>query len=75
MSQSIQLSTYNALNNFMRTAPHFENQIKKEIESFFAYCKEGMENDSEKLLATLFIKALNKRINSVVSGYKSHIFN
>jgi hypothetical protein len=64
MSQSIQVSTYQTLNNFMQGAPNFENQTKKEIEAFFAYCTAGMESNSEKLLATLFIKALNKRIHS-----------
>ena len=68
MSQTIQLSIHQSLSDFMKMAPHFDGQTKQEIESFFAYCMEGMENDSEKLLATLFIKALNKKINSESIG-------
>ncbi|MCB0706736.1 MAG: hypothetical protein KDC34_15580 [Saprospiraceae bacterium] len=68
MSQTIQRNIYGTLNDFMKTAPVFNSRTKQEIESFFAYCKEGMDTDSEKLLATLFIKALNKKINSEFIG-------
>ena len=68
MSQTTQLSVYNTLNDFMKSAPSFDGQSKQEIESFFAHCMEGMDNDSEKLLATLIIKALNKKINSEFIG-------
>lgn len=68
MSLTTQCSTYETLNDFMKTAPHFDGQSKQEIESFFADCMEGMDTDSEKLLATLFIKALNKKINSESIG-------
>ncbi len=37
---------------------------KNELESLFAYCREGMETDSQKFLATILIKALNKTIQS-----------
>lgn len=52
----------------MKMAPHFDSQSKMDIESFFGYCTEGMETDSEKLLATLFLKALNKKIHSEPIG-------
>lgn len=55
---------YEPLSTFMKTAANFDSHTKNEIESFFAYCKEGMDTNSEKLLATIFLKALNKKINS-----------
>lgn len=39
--------------------PDFQTQA--ELESLFTYCQMGMENDSQKFLATLFMDALNKR--------------
>lgn len=61
--------TYESLCKFMDLAPQqFDCQTKNEIESFFAHCKESMDTDSEKLLATLLLKALNKRINSEFIG-------
>jgi hypothetical protein len=39
-------------------------QAKYELESLFAFCREGMETDSQKFLATILIKALNKNIHS-----------
>lgn len=68
MSQTTQYAIYQTLSDFMKMAPNFDGQSKQAIESFFAYCTEGMENDSEKLLATLLIKALNKKINSEAIG-------
>lgn len=68
MSQTAEVVIYQTLSDFMKAAPHFDGIIRQEIESFFACCMEGMENDSEKLLATLFIKALNKKINSEYIG-------
>lgn len=43
---------------------NFTAETKEEMESFFSYCAAGMDNDSQKLLATLLINALNKRIRS-----------
>lgn len=68
MGQTTEFAIYKTLSDFMKTAPHFDGINRHEIESFFAYCMEGMENDSEKLLATLFLKALNKKINSEYIG-------
>ncbi|MCB0842195.1 MAG: hypothetical protein KDE26_02900 [Bacteroidetes bacterium] len=68
MNQVTQANIYETLENMMKSASFSHGQTKKEIESFFAYCKEGMETDSEKLLATIFIKALNKKINSEFIG-------
>jgi hypothetical protein len=68
MSQTTQCDIYQTLSNFMKMVPNFDSETKQEIESFFACCMEDMDNDSEKLLATLFIKALNKKINSESIG-------
>lgn len=69
MQVSIGTDTYATLCKFMKMAPsQFDQTAKNEIESFFAHCMEDMDNDSEKLLATLLIKALNKRINSEFIG-------
>jgi hypothetical protein len=68
MSLTTHFNVHEQLSGFMKTAPNFDGKTKKEIESFFAYCMEGMDNDSEKLLATLIIKALNKKINSEFIG-------
>ncbi len=68
MSQTTQVDIYQSLSDFMKMAPNFDGQTKQEIESFFAYCMEGMGTDSQKLLATLLIKALNKKINSEAIG-------
>ncbi len=68
MSQTIQCDIYQTLSDFMKMAPNFDGTTKQEIESFFASCMDGMDTDSEKLLATLFIKALNKKINSEFIG-------
>ncbi|MBL7806808.1 MAG: hypothetical protein JNN28_03280, partial [Saprospiraceae bacterium] len=43
----------------MMSATQFDAAAKQDIEQFFAYCREGMDKDSEKLLATLYLKALN----------------
>lgn len=64
MVQTVRNGIFESLNNFMAMAPDFDAATKIDIESFFDYCKEGMDTDSEKLLATLFLKALNKKINS-----------
>lgn len=68
MSQTIASNIFESLNDFMKKAPHFDGPTKQDIESFFAYCMEGMDTDSEKLLATIFIKALNKKIHSESIG-------
>lgn len=48
----------------MMSATQFDAAAKQDIEQFFAYCREGMDKDSEKLLATLYLKALNQKICS-----------
>jgi len=69
MNTATSMDTYGSLCKFMNLAPQaFDTQVKEEIESFFAFCKEGMDTDSEKLLATLLIKALNQRIRSEFIG-------
>lgn len=66
-------SIFEPLSDFIKMAPHFDGPAKQEIESFFAYCTEGMDTDSEKLLATLIIKALNKKINSESIGQNIYL--
>ena len=69
MHTGICTETYEKLCKFMRLYPQqIDNQIKNEVETFFCECMDGMDTDSEKLLATLLIKALNKRINSEFIG-------
>lgn len=64
MNAAVTPDIYGTLNRLVQSPV----QKKHEIESFFAYCVEGMDHDSEKLLATLLIKALNKRIHSESIG-------
>ena len=65
MSTTAGTDIHFTLSRFMKAAPEqFDALTKLEIESFFAYCAAGMDHDSEKLLATLLLKALNKRIHS-----------
>ncbi len=62
-------NTFNTLRQFMAmSAQPMDRQAKEDIESFFEHCKNGMDHDSEKLLATLLLKALNKRIHSSFIG-------
>ena len=69
MNATVAPAIYPTLNRFMQIAPSgISAEQKNEIESFFAYCREGMDTDSQKLLATLLIKALNKRIHSEFIG-------
>lgn len=60
---------FESLNRVMRLSPEqFKGHAKTEVETLFAHCTEGMETDSQKLLATLLIKALNKKIRSESIG-------
>lgn len=69
MNATVAPTIYSTLSRFMKLSPaEFGAEKKREIESFFAHCMEEMDNDSQKLLATLLIKALNKRINSESIG-------
>ncbi len=69
MSTAATIDIFSALGRFMKmSATQFDAKSKQEIESLFAHCMEGMEHDSQKLLATLLIKALNKKINSESIG-------
>lgn len=60
---------FESLSRVMQCYPdQFKEQTKLEVETLFADCSAGMEADSEKLLATLLIKALNKKIHSESIG-------
>ncbi|MEZ4893798.1 MAG: GRAS family protein [Saprospiraceae bacterium] len=69
MTATATIDVYKSLQDIMRLDQvDFNEQTKSEIEELFSYCMEGMETDSQKLLATLLIKALNKRICSEFIG-------
>jgi GRAS domain family len=62
-------NTFNTLSQFMAMSTQpMGDDAKNDIESFFEHCKYGMDQDSEKLLATLLLKALNKKIHSESIG-------
>ncbi|MCC6463565.1 MAG: hypothetical protein IT260_24055 [Saprospiraceae bacterium] len=73
MNRSALAPTYETLRQFMQQAPQFDATARQDIEAFFADCKAGMDDDSEKLLATLFLKALNIRINSEFIGENIYV--
>lgn len=64
MTHNSRPGIFHTLSGFMQAAPSFEAATRQEIEQFFAFCKDGMDTDSEKLLATLYLKALNQKIHS-----------
>lgn len=69
MHSTTAIDIFDSLSRIMRAQPsHFDLGNKTEIESLFSYCAEGMDDDSQKLLATLLIKALNKKIRSEKIG-------
>ncbi len=59
------VGVYQLLCEVMQMEPAQANLIQKS-EELFRYCSEGMENDSAKLLATIFLKALNRKMESDV---------
>jgi hypothetical protein len=65
--------TFSILHTFMQKAPHFSAAEKADIETFFTQCAAGMDQDSEKLLATIFINALNKKIRSESIGQNIYL--
>ncbi len=70
----MQLDIFKELKNLVRHFPHnLNDQLKSELESLFQYCKEGMDSDSKKLLTTIMIKSLNKRICS--DSIEENIYN
>lgn len=74
MQTNFQPDIYETLCRCMRLYPNqLDSQMKTEIEAFFAHCAEGMDTDSQKLLATLLLKALNKRINSESIGQNIYL--
>lgn len=56
---------YSALCQIMN-ADGSESDLVGRSEELFTYCSEGMATDSEKLLATLFLKSLNQKMHSEV---------
>ena len=61
-------SVYEALLLVMQNYPdNFNEEKKLEVEALLDHCIRGLESSSEKFLATLFIKAIRKRIGSSTS--------
>ncbi|MCG8702267.1 MAG: GRAS family protein, partial [Bacteroidales bacterium] len=56
-------SIYDALDLIMANYPHnFTDKNRVEVETLLDHCLEGISNDSEKFLTTLFIKAIKQFI-------------
>jgi hypothetical protein len=56
-------SIFEALDSLMRYYPnHFNDKAKTEIETLFDHCLDGLSDDSEKFLSTLFIKSLKSHV-------------
>ena len=65
MQTAIKIDIFHELSELMRLNPeNMTIEHKMELEALFSYCREGMENDSQKFLATLLIKALNQNFCS-----------
>ena len=66
-------SLYEALDLIVKYYPNrFSLQSKIEIETLLDHCLEGISDSSEKLLSTLFIKALKKFIGPI--SIDEHIY-
>lgn len=64
---------YDALNYVMKYYPdRYTEQARVEIEMLLDHCMEGLDNDSEKFLSTLMIKALRHLIGP--SKIDEHIY-
>ncbi|TNE63717.1 MAG: hypothetical protein EP344_04290 [Bacteroidetes bacterium] len=69
MYTTTQMDVFDTLCEIMRQFPdNYNAETKYRMEALFASCVEDMETDSQKLLATLLIKALNKKIHSESIG-------
>lgn len=60
------------LDQLMQSAEKFNFQNRNDLESLYAYSIDGMEYDSEKFLISLFIKALNNKLNH--ESLNEHIY-
>lgn len=59
------VNTFETLCDLMNTDTYNEEFVQK-MEGLFNQCCDGLENDSEKLLTTIYLKAVNRRIQSEV---------
>lgn len=50
----------------------FDANVLEDMQSLFAFCNEGMDSDSKKMLGVIILNALNKRINSRIK--EEHIY-
>ena len=64
-SKTTDVSVYHALCEVMAMDLHPTKRMSAS-ESLFRVCSEGISTDSEKLLTTVFLKALNRRLQSDV---------
>jgi hypothetical protein len=66
-------SVFEALDLIMKYYPNnFNEKAKVEIDTLFAHCLDGLSNDSEKFLSTLFIKSLKSYIGP--TSVNEHIY-
>lgn len=73
MNQIITTDLQDDLNALLQIqAGDFSIENRMALESLFNYCTEGAENDSQKLIFSLIIKAFNRRIQS--ESISNHIY-
>lgn len=60
------------LDQLMHSANNFTKQNRSDLDNLYSYCVEGMESDSQKFLNSLFIKALNNKLNH--ESINEHIY-
>ena len=66
-------SVFEALDLIMKYYPdNFNEKAKVEIDTLFTHCLDGLSNDSEKFLSTLFIKSLKSYIGP--TSVNEHIY-
>jgi hypothetical protein len=66
-------NVYEALDLVMRYHPdHFNEKARVEIETLFDHCLDGLSNNSEKFLSTLFIKSLKNNIGT--TSINEHLY-
>jgi hypothetical protein len=66
-------SVFEALDSVMKYYPNnFNEKAKVEIDTLFSHCVEGLSNDSEKFLSTLFVKSLKSHVGTTTGS--EHIY-
>ncbi|NUM32726.1 MAG: hypothetical protein HUU47_10460 [Bacteroidetes bacterium] len=73
MYNTTQSNIYESLSELMKMYPEqLSEQIQLDIENFGSFCSHQAESDSQKLLASIFVNALQKRIFAETG--KEHIY-